>query len=101
MVPRRTDLQGPVAKGRAARVGRATMRMVLDAIDSAGKHATDRHTVIADLLGAPPQESVLGPIAIRADGESSLTRYGVDTIAGGAPVFLRAETLPANPEAAG
>ena len=51
--------------------GYATMRMVLDAIDSAGKDATDRRTVISHLLGAPPQRSVLGPIAIAANGESS------------------------------
>ena len=89
------------AAGPWALYGYATMRMVLDAIDSAGSHATDRHTVIASLLGAPPQESVLGPIAIRADGESTLTRYGVDTIQDGTPTFLRAETLPAEPETSG
>ena len=51
--------------------GYATMRMVLDAIDSAGHDATDRRTVIARLLGAPPQESVLGPLAIHSNGEST------------------------------
>jgi branched-chain amino acid transport system substrate-binding protein len=91
---------GSVA-GPWALYGYATMRMVLDAIATAGSHATDRRTVIKSLLGAPPQQSVLGPIAIRADGESTLTRYGVDTIDDGTPTFLRAVTLPANPEASG
>jgi hypothetical protein len=76
--------------------GYATMRMVLDAIDSAGHDATDRRTVIARLLGAPPQESVLGPIAIPSDGESSLSTYGVDTISNGTPKFQRAVPLPAS-----
>ena len=76
--------------------GYATMRMVLDAIDSAGHDATNRRTVIARLLGAPPQESVLGPIAIRSDGESSLSSYGVDTISNGTPKFQRAVPLPAS-----
>ena len=79
--------------------GYATMRMVLDAIDSAGKDATDRRTVISRLLGAPPQRSVLGPIAIAANGESSLDRYGIYTIENGKPTFQRAAALPADTEA--
>jgi len=82
--------------------GYAAMRMVLDAIDSAGHDATDRRTVIARLLGAPAQESVLGPMAIAADGDSTLSSYGVDKIrSDGTPTFLRALTLPANTEASG
>ena len=57
--------------------------------------------MIARLLGAPPQESVLGPIAIHSDGESSLSSYGVDTISNGAPKFLRAVPLPAGTNTAG
>ncbi|HUH81091.1 MAG TPA: branched-chain amino acid ABC transporter substrate-binding protein [Solirubrobacteraceae bacterium] len=87
--------------GPWALYGYAAMRMVLDAVDSAGRDATDRRTVIARLLGAPPQESVLGPIAIGSDGESTLTRYGVDTISDGTPTFLRAVTLPATAGASG
>ena len=79
--------------------GYAAMRMVLDAIDSAGKDATDRRTVISRLLGAPPQRSVLGPIAIAANGESSLDRYGIYTIENGKPTFQRAAALPADTEA--
>ena len=63
------------------------------------RHATDRRTVISRLLGAPPQRSVLGPIAIAADGESSLDRYGIYTIENGKPTFQRAVALPADPEA--
>ena len=81
--------------------GYAAMRMVLDAIDSAGNKATDRRTVIARLLGASPQDSVLGPLAIHSDGESSLSDYGVDTVSNGAPKFLRALPLPANTTASG
>ena len=87
--------------GPWALYGYAAMRMVLDAIDSAGQDATDRRTVISRLLGAAPQESVLGPIAIRPDGESTLDRYGIDTVSGGKPTFMRAVTLPAETEATG
>lgn len=79
--------------------GYATMRMVLDAIDSAGRDATNRRTVITRLLGAPQQQSVLGPMAILANGNSTLSSYGVDTIKNGKPTFLRAVPLPANTEA--
>jgi branched-chain amino acid transport system substrate-binding protein len=81
--------------------GYATMRMVLDAIDSAGRDATDRRTVIKRLLGGPAQQSVLGPMAIRPNGESTLSSYGVDRISHGTPTFLRALPLPADTQATG
>jgi branched-chain amino acid transport system substrate-binding protein len=88
--------------GPWALAGYAAMRMVLDAIDAAGHDATDRRTVIARLLGAPQRESVLGPMSIRSNGNSTLSRYGVDTVSSnGRPTFQRALSLPASTEAAG
>jgi branched-chain amino acid transport system substrate-binding protein len=86
--------------GPWALYGYEAMRLVLDAIAAAGSHATDRREVIARMFDAPARETVLGPVAITKSGESTLARYGVDTVRGGAPVFLRTVSLSA-PERAG
>ena len=36
------------------------------------------------------RDSVLGRYSMRADGESTLSRYGVDRVLGGRAVFYRA-----------
>ena len=82
------------AGGPWALYGYESMRLVLDAVAAAGRHATDRREVIKRLFEAPASDSVLGPLAIKSSGESTLARYGVDTVKNGSAVFLRAIDLP-------
>jgi branched-chain amino acid transport system substrate-binding protein len=79
--------------GAWALYGYETMRLVLDAIAAAGSHATNRREVTAHLLDATPRDTVLGRIAISPTGESTLSRYGVDTVSEGKLRFLRAIDL--------
>jgi len=73
--------------------GYEAMKLVLDAVAASGPHATDRREVISRVFKAPPRESVLGPLAIRPNGERTLSPYGVDTVKDGKAVFLRAIDL--------
>jgi branched-chain amino acid transport system substrate-binding protein len=76
--------------GAWALYGYESMRLVLDAIAAAGPRATDRHEVIAHLFDARPRDTVVGRVSIRPNGESTLSRYGVDTVRDGKLRFLRA-----------
>ncbi|MEA2202165.1 MAG: branched-chain amino acid transport system substrate-binding protein [Solirubrobacteraceae bacterium] len=74
--------------------GYEAMRVVLDAIRSAGDRGNDRQAVIAGFFATRDRDSVLGRYSMRADGETTLARYGVDRVVGGRPVFNRAMSLP-------
>jgi branched-chain amino acid transport system substrate-binding protein len=74
--------------------GYEAMRVVLDAIRSAGDRGNDRQAVIARFFATRDRDSVLGRYSMRADGETTLARYGVDRVLGGRPVFYRAMSLP-------
>lgn len=74
--------------------GYEAMRVVLDAIRSAGDRGNDRQAVIAGFFATRDRDSVLGRYSMRADGETTLARYGVDRVLGGRPVFYRAMSLP-------
>jgi branched-chain amino acid transport system substrate-binding protein len=69
--------------------GYEAMSAALQAIRRAGAHGNNRQAVIASLLDAGPHDSVIGRYAIEPDGETTLSSYGVDRVAGGAPVFWR------------
>jgi branched-chain amino acid transport system substrate-binding protein len=79
------------AGGPYALYGYEAMTVVLDAIRAAGARGNDRQTVIEKLLATRGRDSVIGRYSIEADGETTLSNYGVDRVAGdGRPVFYRA-----------
>jgi branched-chain amino acid transport system substrate-binding protein len=63
---------------------------VLDAIRGAGPRGNDRQRVIDRVFAMKDRDSVLGRFSIEADGETTLSRYGVDRVSDGRPVFYRA-----------
>jgi branched-chain amino acid transport system substrate-binding protein len=76
--------------GAYALYGFEAMSVVLDAIRAAGARGNDRQTVIDRFFATANRDSVLGHYSVRPDGETTLSRYGVDRIAGGHPQFYRA-----------
>jgi branched-chain amino acid transport system substrate-binding protein len=69
--------------------GYEAMSAALQAIRRAGARGNNRQAVIDALFAAGPHDSVIGRYAIEPDGETTLSSYGVDRVAGGAPVFWR------------
>jgi branched-chain amino acid transport system substrate-binding protein len=63
---------------------------VLDAIRRAGSHGNDRQSVIERFFATAGRDSVLGRYSMQPDGETTLSRYGVDRIVGGRAQFYRA-----------
>jgi len=80
--------------GPYALYGYEAMSVVLEAIRSAGAHGNDRQAVIDRLFATRSRDSVIGRYSIEPDGETTLSRYGVDRIQGGRPVFYRAIDVP-------
>ena len=76
--------------------GYEAMTVVLDAIRAAGAHGDDRQAVIAGLFATRARDSVLGRYSIEASGETTLSRYGVERVRHGQPVFDRAIEVPAS-----
>ncbi len=70
--------------------GYEAMSVVLSAIRRAGSRGNDRAVVLAQLLSTRNRDSVLGRYSIEPDGEPTFSRYGVDRVLGGQPVFYRA-----------
>jgi branched-chain amino acid transport system substrate-binding protein len=70
--------------------GFEAMSVVLDAIRRAGSHGNDRQTVIDRFFATAGRDSVLGRYSMRADGETTLSRYGVDRVVNGRTRFYRA-----------
>jgi branched-chain amino acid transport system substrate-binding protein len=73
--------------------GYQAMKTVLQAIRSAGARGNDRQAVIERFFAAAHPDSVLGPYSIEADGETTLSQYGVDRIVNGRPVFDRSVSI--------
>jgi branched-chain amino acid transport system substrate-binding protein len=82
------------AGGPYALYGYEAMSVVLDVIRSAGAHGNDRQVVIDRFFSTRNRDSVIGRYSIRPDGETTLSRYGVDRVVGGRPSFYRALTVP-------
>jgi len=76
--------------GAYALYGYEAMTLVLDAIRSAGARGNDRQTVIDHVLATHNRNSVIGRYSVQADGETTLTRYGVERVSDGRMVFDRA-----------
>jgi len=78
--------------GPYALYGYETMSVVLDAIRSVGAHGNNRQTVIDRFFATKDRDSVFGRYTIEPDGEITLSRYGIDRVRRGRPVFYRAVT---------
>ncbi len=76
--------------GAYALYGYEAMSVVLDAIRRAGTAGNVRQAVIDSFFKTTDRDSVLGRYSIRDDGETTLSRYGVDRVAGGRLQFYRA-----------
>ena len=76
--------------GAYALYGYEAMTVVLDAVRSSGARGNDRQTVIDRVFATKSRNSVLGRYSVEPDGETTLSRYGVDRVSAGRPVFLRA-----------
>jgi branched-chain amino acid transport system substrate-binding protein len=74
--------------------GYEAMSAVLLAIRRAGRHGDDREDVIHQFFAIKNRDSVLGRYSILPDGDTTLSRYAVDRIRGGRPVFYEAFDLP-------
>jgi branched-chain amino acid transport system substrate-binding protein len=75
--------------GPYALYGYEAMSVVLFAIGEAGAHGNDRQTVIDRFFAIRNRRSALGRYSIQPNGETTLSRYGVDRVVGGRPVFSR------------
>ncbi len=80
--------------GPYALFGYETMSLVLDAIRSAGARGNDRQAVIEKIFDTTNRSSVIGRYSLEADGETTLSPYGIDRVRGGRPVFYRAVPVP-------
>lgn len=69
--------------GAYALYGYEAMSVVLEAIRRAGAAGNERQAVIDSFFKTTDRDSVLGRYSIRDDGETTLSRYGVDRVAGG------------------
>ncbi|HYM54912.1 MAG TPA: branched-chain amino acid ABC transporter substrate-binding protein [Solirubrobacteraceae bacterium] len=76
--------------GPYALYGYEAMSVVLAAIRSAGARGDDRQVVTERFFALGSRDSVIGRYSMQADGETTLSRYGVDRVSGGRPVFYRA-----------
>jgi branched-chain amino acid transport system substrate-binding protein len=76
--------------GPYALYGYEAMSVVLDAIRRAADRGNDRETVIERFFQTKDRRSVLGTYSVLASGETTLSRYGVDRVSDGGPVFYRA-----------
>lgn len=76
--------------GPYALYGYEAMTVVLDAIRAAGSRGNDREAVIEKLFATRERNSVIGRYSIEADGETTLSSYGVDRVGSdGRPVFYK------------
>lgn len=79
------------AEGNAyALYGYEAMTLVLDAVRSAGARGDNRQTVIDRVFATRERNSVIGRYSIEADGDTTLSRYGVERVRNGHLVFYRA-----------
>jgi branched-chain amino acid transport system substrate-binding protein len=80
--------------GPYALYGFEAMNVVLLAIRDAGPKGNERRAVIERFFAIRDRDSVLGRYSIEADGETTLSRYGVVRVSGGRLVFYRALDTP-------
>jgi branched-chain amino acid transport system substrate-binding protein len=81
--------------------GYEAMDGVLDAIRRAGSGGNNRPDVIRSYFSTRDRDSVIGRYSVMANGETTLSTYGVDIVKGGRPVFSRAIDIGSPPGPAG
>ncbi|MDX6676365.1 MAG: branched-chain amino acid transport system substrate-binding protein [Solirubrobacteraceae bacterium] len=69
--------------------GYETMSLALDVLKRAGAKANDRKAVVAALFQTKDKDSVLGKYSIDANGDTSLTDYGLYVIKDGIPTYSK------------
>jgi branched-chain amino acid transport system substrate-binding protein len=69
--------------------GYETMALALDTLKKAGDNANDRTKVLVALYNQKDRKSVLGTYSIDANGDTTLTDYGLYLIKGGQPVYAK------------
>lgn len=79
-----------VEGGVYALYGYEAMTVVLDAIRNSGARGDDRQTVIDRVFATRGRNSVIGRYSVQANGETTLSQYGIDRVSAGRPVFWRA-----------
>jgi len=78
------------AAGNAyALYGYEAMSVVLTAIRDAGASGNDRQAVVDQFFAIRNRDSVIGRYSIEANGETTLSPYGVDKVANGQPAFYK------------
>jgi branched-chain amino acid transport system substrate-binding protein len=73
--------------------GYEAMSVVLAAIRWAGPRGNNRLAVMEGFFATHERPSVIGTYSIRPDGETTLSRYGVDRVQGGKAVFYRSVSI--------
>jgi branched-chain amino acid transport system substrate-binding protein len=69
--------------------GYETMALALDVLKRAGDKAGDRAEVVKQLFATKDRQSVLGTYSIDANGDTSLTDYGLYVIKDGIPTYSK------------
>jgi branched-chain amino acid transport system substrate-binding protein len=69
--------------------GYETMALALDVLKRAGAKANDRAAVVKQLFATKDRQSVLGTYSIDANGDTSLTDYGLYVIKNGLPTYSK------------
>jgi branched-chain amino acid transport system substrate-binding protein len=78
------------AEGDAyALYGYEAMSVALQAIRGAGASGNNRQAVVDQFFAIHNRHSVIGRYSIEADGETTLSPYGVDKVEDGQPVFYK------------
>lgn len=72
-----------------ALLGYEAMALVLESIRRAGRHGNDRHAVINKFFSVGTRDSVLGRYSVLRSGDTTLSRFAVDRVRQGRPVFYR------------
>jgi branched-chain amino acid transport system substrate-binding protein len=75
--------------------GYEAMSVVLASIRAAGARGNQRPAVVSSFLATRNRDSVLGRYSIESDGNTTLSRYAIDRVSGGRPVFFRLANIPA------
>jgi branched-chain amino acid transport system substrate-binding protein len=65
------------------------MALALDVLKRAGDQANNRDEVIKQLFATKNRKSILGTYSIDANGDTSLTDYGLYTIKDGLPTYSK------------
>src|SRR5258708_4266840 len=81
--------------------GYEAMDGVLDAIKRAGADGNNRPDVIRTYMSTRDRDSVIARSSVLANGETTLSTYGVDRVKNGRPVFSRAIDIGSAPRPSG